>query len=94
MKAKLLFRVHIPMSEGAFAKLVAWSVPKPVLGSDHSYKYRFAYVVDGLCVIRYDNERGKGDHRHIQDIEYAYKFSDLRTLRQDFMRDVESYGNG
>jgi hypothetical protein len=45
-------------------------------------------------VLRYDNERGKGDHRHIQGIEYPYKFSDLATLRSDFMRDVESYDHG
>lgn len=51
--------------DGAFAELVAWQVPKPVRGSSYNFKYRFAFVVDGVCVLRYDNEAGKGDHGHV-----------------------------
>jgi hypothetical protein len=47
-----------------FAELVLWSVPEPVTGSTHEFKYRLAYVVDGVCVVRYDNEVRKGDHRN------------------------------
>jgi hypothetical protein len=53
----------------AFAELVLWEVPKPVASSAHAFKYRLAYVVDGECVVRYDNEVGKGDHRHFSGKE-------------------------
>jgi hypothetical protein len=64
MKAAPLVRPRIIYSETSFAELVLWQVEKPVDGSFHKCKYRLAYVVDGVCVLRYDNEVGKGDHRH------------------------------
>jgi hypothetical protein len=50
MKATLLIRDRIVLSESAFAELVLWQVPKPVSGSSHSFKYRLAYIVNGFCV--------------------------------------------
>ena len=55
-----LLRTRIAFSETAFAELVLWQVPKPVAGSAHEVKYRLAYVVNGVCVARYDNEVEKG----------------------------------
>jgi len=69
MKASLLARNRIVYSENSFAELVLWKVPAPLLGSAHGFKCRLAYVVGGLCVVRYDNEVGKGDHRHFGDFE-------------------------
>ena len=66
MKAVELLRARIVFSEAEFAELALWRVPKPVAGSAHEFKYRLAYVVNGACVVRYDNEPGKGDHRHWQ----------------------------
>ena len=63
MRAVLLLQTRIVFSESAFAELVLWRVPKPVAGSTHELKYRLAYVVDGVCAVRHDNEVGKGDHR-------------------------------
>lgn len=74
MKATELVRTRVVYTETAFAELVLWRVPKPVAGSGHSYKYRLAYVVDGVCVVRYDNEVGKGDHRHVGARESVYVF--------------------
>jgi hypothetical protein len=71
-----------------FAELVVWQVPEPVPGSAHSYKYRLAYVVNDICRVRYDNERGKGDHRHLDGVEKAYVFRSLERLLADFWRDV------
>jgi hypothetical protein len=48
-------------------------------------------VVDGVCVVRYDNERGKGDHRHVGEVEQAYVFSTPRQLVADFMTDVKEW---
>jgi len=88
MKAAELVRTRIILSETAFAELVLWEVPTPVAGSRHRYKYRLAYVVDGVCVLRYDNEAGKGDHCHFGSRESAYAFSTPEKLIADFQRDI------
>ncbi|MGB4599718.1 MAG: DUF6516 family protein [Trichlorobacter sp.] len=46
-------------------------------------------LTDGTCIIRYDNERGKGDHRHVGQQEETYRFTTLRKLVEDFEADVE-----
>jgi uncharacterized protein DUF6516 len=88
MKAMLLLRTRIAYSEAAFAELVLWRVPKPSARSTHAFKYRLAYIVDGVCVVRYDNEVGKGDHRHFGDKESAYTFETPDKLVADFQRDI------
>jgi hypothetical protein len=40
-------------------------------------------------VLRYDNEAGKGDHRHLRDAQQRYHFTAPETLLADFWRDVE-----
>ena len=77
VQAVLEFREYLPFSAAARAELVAWRVPLSLRGSLHSYKYRFALIVNGVCVLRYDNEAGKGDHRHVGNREFAYDFVGL-----------------
>ena len=88
MKAVHLLRKRITYSETAFAELVLWRVPKPVKGSSHGFKYRLAYVVEGVCVLRYDNEAEKGDHRHFDGKERAYAFTTPDQLIADFQQDI------
>jgi hypothetical protein len=88
MKATELLRTRIVYSETAFAELVLWRVPKPVAGSAHEFKYRLAYVVEGVCMVRYDNESGKGDHRHFGGKESAYAFQTPEKLIADFERGI------
>jgi hypothetical protein len=88
MKAVELLRIRIAFSQTAFAELVLWRLPKPVAGSAHEFKYRLAYVVDGVCVVRYENEVGKGDHRHFNGKESAYTFQTPDKLIADFERDI------
>ena len=57
-------------------------------GSLHSFKYRLAYVVGGECVLRYDNELGKSDHRHAGRKEKPYDFVSVDQLLDDFLADV------
>lgn len=45
--------------------------------------------MDGSCIVRYDNESGKGDHRHAGDREEDYLFTTLRELIEDFEADIE-----
>ncbi len=88
MKAVALVRTRIIYSEGAFAELVLWQLPAPMRGSSHSFKYRLAYVVEGKCVLRYDNEAGKGDHRHDGGKESAYAFVGPDELIAAFQADI------
>lgn len=88
MKAIELLRTRVALSEVAFAELVLWRVPKPVSGSTHAFKYRLAYVVNGTCVVRYDNETGKGDHRHFNARERPYTFETPEKLIADFQGDI------
>jgi hypothetical protein len=82
-------RRRIVFSETAFAELVVWQLPKPLPGSRHGYKYRLAYVVDGSCVLRYDNEAGKGDHRHVRGHEHPLVFEGVDRLLSAFLREIE-----
>ena len=89
MDAELLFRKRIALSETKFVEMAVWKVPKPVRGSSHGFKYRLALVAEGVCVLHYDNESGKGDHKHIEEVEMAYRFTGLDSLQADFWQDVE-----
>jgi hypothetical protein len=42
----------------------------------------------GERLVGYDNERGKGDHRHIEGREEPYKFGSAEQLVKDFLADV------
>ena len=88
MKAVPLLHTRIAYSGRAYAELVLWQVSKPIAGSTHGYKYRLAYVVDGKCVLRYDNEAGKGDHRHFRGREQTYAFTTHEQLIADFQHDI------
>lgn len=91
MRAALLLRRRLVLDEVAFVELVVWRVPKRVRGSDHDFKYRLALIADGHCIMRYDNEAGKGDHKHIGTLEVPYRFSDLTQLQADFWQAVEQW---
>ena len=88
MKAIQLVRRRIEYSEDRFAEIVVWKVDQPVPGSGHSYKYRLAYVVNERCILRFDNESGKGDHLHIRDEEVNYKFKSIESLLVDFQDQI------
>ena len=62
---------------------VVWHVPEPVPPSEHRYKYRLVYVVAGTRVLGFDNERGKGDHRHVGAAEVPYVFLGVDQLIDD-----------
>lgn len=91
MKAKLVFNRRVVIADNAFAELVLWQVPEPVRGSTHNYKYSLAFVVEGKCVLRYDNEAGKGDHRHFGGQEQNYRFASVDALLADFTQDIRRW---
>lgn len=75
--------------DGSIVELVVWQVDPPVVGSLHGYKYRLYFGRNGVTLVRYDNERGKGDHRHVGGKEIDYRFVSLEALIGDFFADVE-----
>lgn len=93
VKAVELVHTRIVYSPTAFAELVLWQLPRSLPGSGHRFKYRLAYVVNGQCVLRYDNESGKGDHRHAGGKESSYAFSSLEKLTADFERDIARWNS-
>lgn len=72
-------------------EMVVWKLASPVPGSQHSFKYRLALVVKGVCVLRYDNQAGKGDHRHLGEEQRPYSFTTPRQLLTDFWQAVDGW---
>jgi hypothetical protein len=76
--------------DGSILEVVIWKVPKPVPPTEHGYKYRAVYVVDGVRIVGFDNERGKGDHCHMDGKELPYTFTSVDQLLEDFIAAVET----
>jgi hypothetical protein len=93
-KATLLTRERMWLSDGSFLDMRVWHVPARVPPSPHDYKYSLAYIVRGKRVVGYDNERGKGDHRHHGGTETPYSFNSIERLLADFLADVEEERSG
>ncbi|MFA7269534.1 MAG: DUF6516 family protein [Sterolibacterium sp.] len=74
--------------DGAIVEMTIWMVSAAVSGSAHAFKYSLFYGYPGKRLVGYDNERGKGDHRHIEDREERYAFSSVEKLVSDFLSDV------
>jgi Family of unknown function (DUF6516) len=91
MKAALLVRSKEVRDDGVIEEVVIWELPEPLPPSQHSFKYRLFYGRPGEDRIRFDNERGKGDHRHVNGEEVVYIFESLDKLLDDFDRDVQDW---
>lgn len=91
MKAEPLLHERLVLAEEAFVELVVWRVPSPVPGSTHGFKYRLALVVNGACVLRYDNEAGEGDHKHFEGGQTPYALTTPAQLLADFWNDVDRW---
>jgi hypothetical protein len=87
-KAILLLRRKRYYDDGAISEVVLWRVPEAVPGSGHWLKYRLFYGYPGRRAVAYDNERGKGDHRHRNGHQEPYLFMSLDKLLADFEADV------
>jgi len=91
MKARLVHRHKDVSPEGHIIEMTIWHVPSSVPPCRHQFKYSLVLIVDGERVVGFDNERGKGDHRHIGDREFPYRFVDLGVLIEDFIAEVEQW---
>lgn len=88
-KATLLYRSTYIYPDRAIREMVLLQLPARPTDRAHGLKYGLYYgQADGTCVVRYDNEAGKGDHRHYGDLEERYRFENVETLVNDFLSDI------
>jgi hypothetical protein len=93
MKAKRIFYDKAMLPDGSIVEMVIWQLPAPTDDRPHGLKYRLFYGRDGKRIVGYDNERGKGDHKHLLDVEKRYKFTSVEKLVTDFLADIERIKN-
>ena len=87
-RARLIFHRKRYYDDGAITELTLWLVPDPVRDSGHSFKYSLFYGRPGERLVAYDNEAGKGDHRHYRDREESCRYTTPDRLIRDFLADV------
>ena len=87
-RAIRLFENKRLFADGAIIHVRVLLTPAPVEGSTHRFKYALYYGRPGERIVLYDNERGKGDHRHYGEREEPYAFTSVRRLVADFLADV------
>lgn len=91
MQATPIARAKEIRDDGSVVEIVVWRIPQPLHPCTHFYKYGLYFGTDGKCRVRYDNERGKGDHRQLNDVEQPYRCVSVTQLLEDFQRDVETW---
>jgi hypothetical protein len=91
MDATLLMRRKERRPDDYLVEIVIWQLPQPVPGSRHGFKYRLFFGRNGQRLVGYDNERGKGDHKHVGNVEMPYHFQSIEQLLRDFEADVNAW---
>ena len=91
MKASPFVRVKEVRDDGSIVEVVIWELPEPVPPCTHRFKYRLFFGTPEQEHVRYDNERGKGDHRHVGGREEPYLFLSVDELLDDFERDIRDW---
>lgn len=87
-KATLIYRDKAAFADGTMIEMTIWALPSPAADRPHGLKYSLFYGRVGKRLVGYDNEAGKGDHRHYRGREEPYAFIDMETLMADFLADV------
>lgn len=88
MKAVLAYYDKQVLADGGIVEMKIWELATAVRGSTHQLKYSLFYGYPGNRLAGYDNEPGKGDHRHIEGRQEKYAFSTVEALMTDFLADV------
>ncbi len=90
MPATLIIDFKDITTDGGVIQMRVWRVPQPVPPGKHDFKYSLYYGRAGTRIVAFDNERGKGDHCHIDGVECDYRFVDIATLIEDFIAEVDA----
>jgi hypothetical protein len=95
VEATLIYRQRYVYADGALREMVLWQLPQKTVERRQGIKYRLYYgLADGTCLVRYDNESGKGDHRHYRKEESSYRFVSVEAMVADFLSDIERLRGG
>ena len=94
MKAILRLRSRVVLPGGAIVEMVLWELPGKSADRPYGLKYRLYCGRGGKCLVRYDNETGKGDHVHYGETERPYRFEGWEKLLEDFLADVDRLNGG
>ena len=89
-KAELILNARNEYENGGILVIRVWLVPVPVPPSVHRFKYSFFYGRSGMRLVLFDNERGKGDYKHVREVESSYVFESVEKLIADFMTTVRA----
>jgi Family of unknown function (DUF6516) len=88
-KAILEYHDKALLPDGSIIEMTIWHLPATSAERPHGLKYSLYFGKDGQRIVGYDNEAGKGDHRHYGTREEAYTFTTAEALVADFLADVE-----
>jgi Family of unknown function (DUF6516) len=94
MKAQRIFYDKAVLADGSIVEMTIWQLPRASVERPHGLKYSLFFGRDGKRIVGYDNERGKGDHKHLGDVETRYRFVSVEQLVADFLADVERANGG
>ena len=86
MRARKLFHYKDHQGE-ILVEMLVWALPAHTAERPHGLKYRLFCGRANECVVRYDNESTKGDHRHYGKHEEPYSFESVEKLIADFRND-------
>jgi Family of unknown function (DUF6516) len=75
-------------ADGTIVEIKIWKLPEVTAERPHGLKYSLFYGRSGERIVGYDNETGKGDHRHYRELEIPYGFESMEQLMKDFFADI------
>jgi Family of unknown function (DUF6516) len=88
MSARPLIFLKRRNDDGTIIDIKIWQLLETTRERPHGLKYSLFYGRAGERIIGYDNETGKGDHRHYGPCEEHYAFESMERLMDDFFADV------
>ena len=79
------------LQDSSFIEIVV-DIIEPDVWRSHGFRYRLAWIQDNKCRVLFDNHYGKGDHFHIEEREFSYRFNGIHQLLLDFYHEVRKLG--
>jgi hypothetical protein len=68
--------------------MTIWQLPEPSAERPRGLKYSLFFGREGRRIVGHDKERGKGDHKHLDEQEVAWCFVSVEQLVADFLAEV------
>ena len=88
MRAIKKYDKYLKYSKGNIKQVKVWEFPK-TKKQPEGIKYHFAYIHNGKRVLGYDNEIGKGHHKHLFGKETKIIFKGIKELYNQFIKEVK-----